>query len=118
MTETLYAIIDADGLIVDRIVADAEFVKALPDMIADEDVDSGNLDPSHRYVDITDRDPMPGIGWTRGRNGRFTPPPEPELDEPAVPVDELVVADPLLADLSKSQKAAVGAAVREALARS
>jgi hypothetical protein len=78
VSETLFAIIDGSGAVVNVIVAEQEFVDSLPDLIADDGVDTGDLTSAHKFVDVTDKDPQPGIGWTRAANGKFVAPAVPE----------------------------------------
>lgn len=83
--ETVFAVLDADGVVINKIVAGQEFIDTLIEHIADPDIDSGEYDESNRFVDITDRDPQPNIGWARAKNGRFIAPvpPEPTAEEVA-----------------------------------
>lgn len=79
-----YALLSADGVVENVIVADAEFIAQLPDMIASEDVDTGAL-TFDRAEDVTDVDPKPGIGWAH-RDGEWVderPQPEPTDDDDA-----------------------------------
>lgn len=92
--ETIYAVLDTSGLVVNTIVADAAFIKSLPGAIADDTIDTGGLTPDLKYVDITGNDPQPGPGWTRASNGRFTPPPAPDpAPEPAPDPDQVFVTE-------------------------
>lgn len=79
--ETLYAVLDADGVVENVIVADADFIAELQSNIADPDVDTGAFTSDQRFVDVTDKGV--GVGWKRAGNGRFTAPvpPEPTPEE-------------------------------------
>lgn len=77
--ETVYALTDADGVVINRIVADAAYIKELGAQIADPDVDSGDLTFAKAY-DVTSKDV--GIGYRRASNGQWVrPEPTPEQIE-------------------------------------
>lgn len=78
-----YAVVGTDGVVINVIEADADFIKKLPKQIADDSIDTGYLDAAHKFYDVTNLDPKPGTGWTRVANGKFNPPPvvEPTPEE-------------------------------------
>ena len=86
MAETLFAVLDADGVVENVIVADQEFIDSLSDAIADPDTNTGTLTPKHRFVDVTNVDGAAdggpgsaiGIGWKKAKNGRWVAPTPPE----------------------------------------
>lgn len=65
--ETLYALVDANGLVFNIIVADQKFI------------DSGLIE-FNKAVNITTLDSRPSVGWTHVKNERFTPPTQEEID--------------------------------------
>lgn len=78
-----YALLDADGVVLDLIEADAEFAGALVDQVADETVDTGpHLDAVHRALPLEDADSEVSLGWRRARNGRWSAP-EPTEEQRA-----------------------------------
>lgn len=87
MAETLFALLDDEGVVTNVIVADQEFIDTLQAQIDDENVDTGAIEFARAY-DITsvvadDSTPSPGIGWRRARNGKWVAPtpPEPTQEE-------------------------------------
>lgn len=80
MAETLYALVDDEGVVTNVIVADKEFIDSLGDQIEDPDVDTGDLAFAKAY-DVTDKGV--GIGHKRAANGKWVAPtpPEPTEDE-------------------------------------
>lgn len=96
-----YALLDAEGNVYNIIVADEEFVAA-------------NLPSDHKSVALDDLTDRIGIGWKKARNGRWVAPPEPEPIEQPPPLEEVVLADPLLSNLDESEKAAVAEAIQNA----
>lgn len=65
MTETLFAVVSADGVVENVIVADEEFVISLSMQIADPGVDTGGFSHDQTFVNVTDLDPRPGVGWVK-----------------------------------------------------
>lgn len=101
--ETLFAVVGADGVVENVIVADQEFIDSLSAAIADPEHDTGALTADHKFYDVTGKDPQPGVGWTRAKNGRFSAPtpPEPtqaELDAQAA-ADQRAADDDFLASI-------------------
>lgn len=82
MSETIYAIVDSTGIVINTIVADKSFIDSLPAIIASDEIDSGYLDASNQYVDVTSVNPRPGFGWKRLGKGKFEAPPAPEPVDP------------------------------------
>jgi hypothetical protein len=114
MGETVFALLDADGLVLNVIIADQAYVDELAAQLDDPDVDTGSIEFA-RAVDITGREPMPGIGWTRAGNGRFVAPepPEPsqaELDAQAEQ-DRRAADDAFIADVL--ERVAAGGALTD-----
>jgi hypothetical protein len=78
MAEQVWALCDEHGVVQQTIVADEAFIDQLPDLIAADDVDSGELVANGAY-DVTDADPRPAIGWRR-LHGAWTPPTTLDVD--------------------------------------
>lgn len=77
MTETLFAVVDAAGVVENVIVADQEFIDGLTAAVADPNHDTGTLTVDHVYVNVTALDPQPGVQWTY-KNDVFVAPLLPE----------------------------------------
>lgn len=77
MTETVLALVDADGVVVNTIVApDPSYAATLETMVADPKVDTGPVRFA-QALDVTGK--SVGVGHRRAASGKFTPPPAPEL---------------------------------------
>jgi hypothetical protein len=77
MTETIYALTDSNGIVIERIVASKEFIDSLPKLINDPNVDTGNLEFSKAY-DVTGQNVS--LGHKRMSNGTWSKP-EPTQEE-------------------------------------
>lgn len=82
MTESVFAVVGADGTVGNVIVADQEFIDALVDAIDDPDHDTGSYTADDKFFDVTGTNPRPGIGWTV-KNKKFSEPvvPDPTPEE-------------------------------------
>ena len=80
MSEQTWALLDADGVVANVIVADEEFIASLDDLIDDPDTDTGDLAKGKRYR-VDDLDEPVSVGWKRSRNGRWVAPVPPEPTE-------------------------------------
>lgn len=71
--EQVWALVDGDGNVINTIVADDDFIKALPALVDDDSVDTGDLPKGVKGYDVTDLDerPVPG-DHKRASNGRWT----------------------------------------------
>ena len=83
-----YALLDEDGTVINVILADEQFIKTLPDLIADVNVDTGTL-TFDRAVELTDgdREQGVGIGWHHATDDWQRPTPPPVAAEPPVTED-------------------------------
>lgn len=100
MAETLYALVDDEGVVTNVIVADKAFIDSLGEQIEDPDVDTGDLAFAKAY-DVTDKGV--GIGHKRAANGKWVAPappapPEPTEDELAAQKAAQAAADQRAAD--------------------
>jgi hypothetical protein len=115
-----YAILDADGTIINVIVADQEFIDSLESQINDVNVDSGSMilhSPPILIEDIEGTD-RPGLGWKKNGSEWEKPAPPPTVvSEPTPVFEDVVLANPTLSGLSAAEKAAVAKAIRQAQGR-
>lgn len=80
MSETTFALTDANGLVVDTIVASPEYIKELEKNVSDPNVDTGPLVFAKAY-DVTGQ--RVARGHKRAADGKWTAP-EPEADVPRI----------------------------------
>lgn len=66
-----YALTDEDGICINRIVADQEFIDALPAQISDPSIDTGVLQFTKAY-EVTGKGVA--IGHKRSQNGKWSAP--------------------------------------------
>lgn len=69
---SVYAVIDDHGKVVNVIVAEAEFIATLPDLISNPDIHTGPLQVGHTYCDISEIEQAVGVGWVRAEDGTFS----------------------------------------------
>lgn len=82
--EQVFALVDADGDVFNMIVADQEFIDALPAAVADPNVETPRgLDKLKGAHDVTGKGV--GIGDKRASNGRFVRPTPPAPNDPPAP---------------------------------
>jgi len=89
MSETTFALLDADGTVLNVIVADQEFIDGLAAQVADPDVDTGDL-TFDKAVDVTGKGVGPG--HKRAKNGKFSPPVIPPPTPEEIAAQEAVEA--------------------------
>lgn len=82
MTEQTFAVVN-DDIVVNTIVAGQKFLDQLKKQIPDDAVDTALFSKRDIFIDITNLDPKPGLGWTMTKKGVFSPPvvPEPTKEE-------------------------------------
>jgi hypothetical protein len=76
-----YLLLNESGTVTNVIVADEDFIRQLPKLIADPKVDTGSLQTVDVYqFDDVSREQGVGIGFVL-RDGEWHPPVEPEQDD-------------------------------------
>jgi hypothetical protein len=111
-----YAFLDENGIVINVIVADQDFIDSLQSQIDDENVDTGNIALYSTPVRIDELSVKPGNGWRKSGNKWVSPdvsePPQPEPN-----LEDEVLSSPTLSGLSAAEKAAVANAIRQAQGR-
>lgn len=82
-----FAVVDSNGVVVNVIVADQEFIDSLPDLVADPTLDTTNFNGA-KFYDISNKNVS--VGYTRNSNGSYSP---------KVPTEEEINAEQAASDL-------------------
>lgn len=78
MSETLAAVLDDEGLVVNVVVVDPETVETYAEAVEADPTPAAAV----RVLTAAERDAGVTLGWRRAGNGRLVPPPEPEPPAP------------------------------------
>lgn len=72
MTDRVFALLDANNVVVNTIVADPEFITSLPEMVKNSKLNSSSALAASKIHDVTDK--VVGIGHQRSASGEWVPP--------------------------------------------
>ena len=72
MSDRVFALVDANNVVVNTIVADPEFITALPEMVKNSKLDSSSALAVAKIHDVTGK--VVGIGHQRSASGDWIPP--------------------------------------------
>jgi len=91
MSEQLWAVVEDTGEVSNVLVGDQDFIDQLRADIAKPDVDTGDYHHRQEFIDVTDLDPQPGVGWLH-LQGTFMLRTAVTVDRDTIPADGTTAA--------------------------